>query len=95
MTVPSMALGLVVALLIGALFHLFLGGGFWRLIFYLALSVIGFAAGELFGMWRGWIFFPIGTLNLGMDIIGSLVILVVGYWFSLVSIRPEGKDDAV
>ena len=42
MTVPSIALGLVVALLIGALFHLFLGGGLGRLILYLALSLIGF-----------------------------------------------------
>jgi len=31
----------------------------------------------------------------GMVIIGSLVVLVVGYWFSLVKIRPDNGDDAI
>ena len=48
MTIPSLALGCVVAVLIGALFHLFLGGGFFRLVFYLILSLIGFAAGSTY-----------------------------------------------
>jgi hypothetical protein len=95
MTIPSLVLGIVVALLIGALFHLFLDGGFWRLILYLFLSLVGFAVGELIGSWRHWILFPIGTLNLGMDIVGSLVILGLGYWFSLVRVQRRGGDDAV
>jgi len=95
MTIPSLVLGLIIAVLIGALFHLFLGGGLGRLFLYLILSLIGFAAGQLIGSWRSWVIFPIGTLNLGMAIIGSLVFLVVGYWFSLIRVRPEGGDDAV
>ena len=95
MTIPSLALGLIIALLVGALFHLFLGGGLGRLFLYLILSLIGFAAGQFIGSWRNWILFPIGTLNLGMEIIGSLVFLVVGYWFSLVKFRSEGGDDAI
>ncbi len=95
MTVPSLVLGLVVALLIGALFHLFLGGGLGRLFLYLILSLIGFAVGQLFGNWQNWILLPIGTLNLGMATIGSLVFLFVGYWFSLVRIRPNNGDDAI
>ena len=95
MTIPSLVLGLVIALLIGALFHLVLGGGLGRLFFYLFLSVVGFALGQLLGSLRDWILFPIGTLNLGMGIIGSFVILVVGYWFSLVKIVPNHDDDAV
>ena len=95
MTIPSLALGCVVAVLIGALFHLFLGGGFFRLFFYLILSLIGFAAGQFIGSWRNWILFPIGTLNLGMGIIGSLVLLAAAYWFGLVRHSPNDKDDAV
>ena len=46
MTIPSLALGLVIALLIGTLFHLFLGGGLGRLFLYLIFSLIGSAAGQ-------------------------------------------------
>ncbi|MGA7194646.1 MAG: hypothetical protein WBW94_13540 [Anaerolineales bacterium] len=95
MTVPSIALGLVVALLIGALFHLFLGGGLGRLVLYLILSLIGFALGQYLGSWQSWFLFPIGTLNLGMAVIGSLIFLFVGYWFSLVRVRPNNGDDAI
>jgi len=94
-TVPSLALGVVLALLVGALFHLILGGGLGRLFLYLGLSLVGFAAGQLIGYWRHWILFPIGTLNLGMALIGSLVVLVAGYWFSLVQIRPDNGNDAI
>ncbi|HUH98064.1 MAG TPA: hypothetical protein VLZ89_11935 [Anaerolineales bacterium] len=95
MTIPALVLAFVIALLIGAMFHLFFGGGLGRLFLYLVLSLLGFAAGQWVGAWRDWILFPIGTLNLGMATIGSLVFLFVGYWFSLVNIRPDRGDDAV
>ena len=95
MTIPSLVLGLIIALLIGALFHLFLDGGLGRLFLYLIFSLVGSAAGQYVGSLRHWILFPIGTLNLGMVIIGSLVVLIVGYWFSLVKIRPNNGDDAI
>ncbi len=95
MTVPSLMLGLIIALLLGSLFHLILGGGFWRFVFYLFLSVLGLSVGQSIGNWRHWILFPIGTLNLGMGIIGSLVFLFAGYWLSLFRIRSGGGDDAV
>jgi hypothetical protein len=95
MTLPSILLGLIIALLIGSLFHLFLGGGLGRLIFYLILSLIGFVAGQFVGSWRNWILLPIGTLNFGMTTLGSLVLLLAGYWFSLVKIRPNNGDDEI
>ncbi len=95
MTIPSLALGLVIALLIGSLFHLILDGGLGRLFLYLLLSLLGFALGQWVGNLRNWVLFPVGTLNLGMGIIGSLVILVMGHWFSLVRISPRDDDDAV
>jgi uncharacterized membrane protein YeaQ/YmgE (transglycosylase-associated protein family) len=96
MPLPLLILGLIIALLIGALYHLWRNGGFWRFLFYLFLSLAGFFAGNWIGSWRGWILFPIGPLDLGVAIIGSLILLIVGDWLSLVSVRRSvGGDDAV
>ena len=54
----------------------------------LVLSVIGFGTGHLVGLWRGWIFFPLGSLNLGMSTLGSIVILLLGDWLN----RFENKS---
>jgi len=91
MTLPIILFALLVALLYGALYHLLRGGGFWRLLLYFGLSVCGFVAGHLVGLWRGWIFVPMGSLNLGMSSIGSLVILLFGDWLSRIEVREESK----
>lgn len=82
MTLPALLFALIVSLLYGALYHLIRGGGFWRLVLCLVLSVLGFAAGHLVGMWRGWLILPLGTLNLGLSSIGSILVLLVGDWLS-------------
>ena len=82
MTLPALIFALLVALFYGALYHLVRGGGFWRLVLCLCLSVLGFAAGHLVGMWRGWLFLPLGSLNLGLSSIGSILVLLVGDWLS-------------
>ena len=91
MTIPSVLFALLVALLYGALYHIFRGGGFWRLIFYFGLSALGFGAGQLFGLWLGWSFIPLGSLNIGPASIGSLIFLVGGDWLSHIEVRPESK----
>ncbi len=93
MTLPSYLLGLLVALLIGSLFHVWRNGGPARLLLYLALSVVGAAAGQWVGSGLNWVLFPIGSLNLGMVILGSMLALGVGYWLSLVEIRGTSSDD--
>jgi hypothetical protein len=96
MTVPSIVLGLICSLLIGALFHLWVDGGAGRLLLYLVLSVAGFIAGQWFGTWRNWIILPIGPINLGLAAMGSFVFLGMGYWLSHVELRhPTGDDDGV
>ena len=80
MTLPSILLGLLIALCYGAVYHLIRGGSFWRLLLYLFLSVLGFGAGHILGLWRGWVLLPIGSINLGLSSIGSLVILLLGDW---------------
>ncbi|MCC6500721.1 MAG: hypothetical protein IT313_10685 [Anaerolineales bacterium] len=90
MTIPSLLFALLIAVLIGALYHLIRGSGFWRLMLYLGLSALGFALGHLVGWWQGWRLFPFGSLNLGMSSLGSLIILVIGDWLS--RIEPKGES---
>ena len=91
MTLPAFLLALLVAFLYGTLYHLLRGGGFWRLMFLLGLSVLGFGAGHLFGLWLGWFVVPLGSLNLGVSSIGSLIFLVGGDWLSRIEENPESK----
>jgi hypothetical protein len=82
MTLPTFLFGLLIALFYGALYHFLRGGGFWRLLLYLGLSVLGFALGHVISVWREWYFIPMGSLNLGMSTIGSVLALLIGDWLS-------------
>ena len=89
MTIPDLLLGLTIALLYGAIYHFIRGGNGWRLLLFLALSVLGFAVGQLLGMWRAWYLFTIGLLDLGMGTIGSLSFLIAGEWLGRIEGDPE------
>lgn len=92
MTLPSIAIGVVIALLIGSLFHVWLDGGGGRLMLYLLLSLLGFFVGHSTGNLLDWKVLPLGPLNLGMALLGSIVFLGLGYWLSLVEIgRPADR----
>ena len=91
MTLPALLFAILIALLYGALYHLVRGGGFWRLILYLILSLAGFMAGHLVGIWRGWVWIPLGAVNLGLSSAGSLLILLLGDWLSRVEVNEESK----
>lgn len=93
MTLPAYLLGLLYALLIGSLFHVWRDGGLGRLVFYQLLSVAGAVAGQWLGSWQNWYIFAVGQLDLGLVTIGSLVFLGVGYWLSLVDIRGSDRDE--
>lgn len=87
MTFPALLFALVVALFYGAVYHLIRNGGFWRLMLYFCLSLFGFVAGHLIGLWREWMFLPLGALNLGLSSLGSVLVLIMGDWLS----RIEAK----
>lgn len=95
MTLPSIVLGLVCAWLIGALFHLVVDGGGARLILYLVLSTVGFSVGHWISSVQGWSFLPVGPLQLGFGILGSLVFLLLGHWLSQMRIEPGAHDGTV
>jgi hypothetical protein len=80
LTLPVIVLGFVIAMLLGALYHGIRGGGGWRLLFFLGLSILGFTVGHFLGAGLGWNFLLIGSLNLGMAIIGDILFLVIGDW---------------
>ena len=87
MTLPTVLFALLIALFYGAVYHLIRGGGFWRIILYFGLSVFGFLVGHLIGLWRGWTFIPLGSLNFGLSSLGSLMVLILGDWLSHVETR--------
>ena len=95
MTLPSALLALVCALLLGALFHLVVDGGPGRLLLYMILSVAGFGAGQWLASSQHWSFLPVGPLQLGPDILGSLLALLLGHWLSKVDVRAVDDADKV
>lgn len=82
MTFPALVFSFFMALLLGSLLHLWRGGSLVRLLLYLTLSLIGFFGGHFAATLLSIHFFRVGTINLGMGILGSLVLLGLGYWLS-------------
>ncbi|GAB1469166.1 hypothetical protein MASR2M66_00420 [Chloroflexota bacterium] len=90
MTIPAILLGLVIALLTGALFHVFRGGSGWRLLLYFGLSILGFALGQMVSLYFGMVVFRVGTMDIGAGMIGSLLVLGLGDWLS--RIKPVNES---
>jgi hypothetical protein len=80
MTLPSLLLAVILSTLYGAGFHLVVGGGSQRLLFYLIAGWVGFAIGHLAGNWFGVTLGVIGPLNAGAATIASLLTLVLAHW---------------
>ncbi len=91
MTLPMVILGLAIASLYGAFYHAVRGGGGWRLLLFLGFSILGFILGQLLGIWRGWYLFMIGSLNLGMGSVGSILVLVGGEWLTHVEVKNKSS----
>ena len=87
MTFPSLLLGIVLSTLYGAAFHLWRGGSLGKLLLYLLLGWIGFWAGHITAESLGWSFDKFGPLHIGAATIGSIVVLGIGYWLSLVEVQ--------
>ena len=91
MTLPTLLFALLLVLLYGSFYHLVRGGGYGRLLLYFLWCLFGFAMGHLVGLWRGWLWFPVGSINLGLSSLGSLLILVFGDWLTRIEGQPESK----
>lgn len=74
---PTFTFGFIIATLIGAIFHLVVGGDFRRLALYLLCGWAGFGLGHVAGTLFGIETFNIGTLRAFPAIMGSLIALIV------------------
>jgi uncharacterized membrane protein YeaQ/YmgE (transglycosylase-associated protein family) len=88
MNVSTYIFGWILATLLGAVFHLWKDGGFWKLVIYIVLSWIGFFLGHLIAKSAGFNFMNVGSLYLGGGIIGSIIVLFAGHWFSRIESFP-------
>lgn len=101
MTLPSILLGTLIAMIIGFGFHFWRGGGLKWLIVYNLFSILGFWTGHSIAMLFKINFLPLGPINLGSAIIAAVVLLFAGYWLSMASVetsakyenKPRGKND--
>ncbi len=84
MTFPTIVFSFFVASIFGSLMHIWRNGGLFRLVLYLVLSWIGFFAGHILGQVLSINFLNLGTIHLGTGILGSLALLGLGYWLSLI-----------
>ena len=91
MSTPVILLGFILSTLYGAVFHLWRGGHISRLLLYLLLSWSGFWIGHFIAGYFGWKFDTIGQLHFGGATFGSLILIGVGYWLSLVREAPQEK----
>lgn len=89
MTFPAIIFSFFVASLFGSLLHLWRNGGLFRLVLYLVLSWIGFFGGHILAQILSIHFLDLGTIHLGMGILGSLALLGLGYWLSLVDTQHK------
>lgn len=80
MTIPNLLFGLIIALLIGVLFHAIRGGNGWRMLIYIGLSIVGFFLAQWVGGVFAWGLYPFGVLDAGLGVIGSVLFLLLGGW---------------
>jgi hypothetical protein len=82
MSFPAVVFSIFLAALLGSLLHLWRGGSLVHLLIYLVLSLVGFFIGHYLANTLSIRFITLGTINLGMGILGSLAFLGIGYWLS-------------
>ncbi len=92
MTLPSILLGTLIAMIIGCGFHFWRGGGLRWLIVFNLFSIMGFWIGHGVAMIFKINFLNLGPINLGSAIIGAVVLLFAGYWLSMASVEPSPKN---
>lgn len=89
MTFPAVVFSFFIAMMFGSLLHLWRGGSLGRLVLYLVFSLVGFFAGHFLAGKLGIEFLDVGTIHLGFGILGSLLLLALVYWLSLVDLENE------
>ncbi|MDW8173718.1 MAG: hypothetical protein RML73_14675 [Anaerolineae bacterium] len=79
---PIFTFAFIIATLMGAVFHLIVGGDARRLAFFLLASWLGFAMGQSFGAGSGISWVVIGEIHILTAVLGSLIMLVMAHIFT-------------
>lgn len=86
---PTLTFAFIAATLVGATFHLIVGGDARRLALFLLAGWLGFAVGHLVGVALEINLYNIGTLRVLPAAVGSLITLVVA--LLLTAQRPRKR----
>jgi hypothetical protein len=89
MTLPALLFGFLLSTLLGAVFHLWKGGGAGRLLMDLVLAWMGFWVGQWAGDILGLSFARLGPLQLATATATAVIFLLVGHFLSL---DPENNN---
>jgi hypothetical protein len=82
MTFASVIFGMIIAAIPACLVNFLVAGNGRKLLVLIVFAWIGFFAGQLLAMWRGWSFLKAGPLVLSVDLIVCLVFIGLGYWLT-------------
>lgn len=88
MNISSYIFGWLLASLFAAIFHLWRNGGLGKLLLYFLLSWLGFFLGHLVFKHYDVQFMNVGDMQIAGGIVGSLIFLFLGNWFT--TVKPEG-----
>jgi hypothetical protein len=88
---PGIALSILFALLIGFIFHFWKGGGIFRLLFILGLSMLGFGMGQWLGLSLNSNFLRVGWVYLGFGILGSTLFSFLAIWLTNIRLDKQEK----
>jgi hypothetical protein len=88
-TIQSVLLGLLIASILGLLFHLIRGGGFGRLALYVATAWVSFFTGHVVGNWLDWRALRVGPLNLLPALLATVLGLIAA---SFLAGRERGAE---
>lgn len=87
MTAAGLYLSLLIATGLGLVFHFIRGGGFGRLVLYLAAAWVAFMAGHLVAELLDWRLLRVGSVNL----FAAMLAAVIGLLAASILVGPEGS----
>ncbi len=82
MPAPTLVFGFILATLLGAVFHLIMGGDVRRLALFLLAGWIGFAIGQLIGVIADVDLLRIGTLRAFSAVLGAIITLILTHFLT-------------
>ncbi|MBL8154243.1 MAG: hypothetical protein JNM70_08675 [Anaerolineae bacterium] len=82
MPAPTLVFGFILATLLGAVFHLIMGGDVRRLALFLLAGWIGFAIGQLIGVIADIDLLRVGTLRAFSAGLGAIITLILTHFLT-------------